>query len=73
MKIDFKDPTNERGIASVRSQITEAGDLRNFDNFLAQKENFDFENADDMAAARACCGGDHCCTIVIQLPDLKMS
>ncbi|MFA7687542.1 MAG: hypothetical protein WCY25_06740 [Moheibacter sp.] len=67
MKLDFRKPENQRQIESVRSQIKKAEDLRKFDEFIAKNDSFDFNNAANVAEARACCGGDQCCKIVIEL------
>jgi len=71
MKINLKSRENKEQISSIRSQINEAGDLRKFDEFLAKNDSFDFNDENDVTAARACCGGEECCTIVIQLPSFR--
>jgi len=71
MKINLKSRENKEQISNIRSQITEAGDLKKFDEFLAQNDSFDFNDENDVAAARGCCGGDRCCTITIELPSLR--
>lgn len=65
MKINLKEGANARQISSIRGQITDANDLKNFDQFLAEREVFDVGSLDDAAAARKCCGGDQCCEITI--------
>lgn len=71
MKINLKDRANQEQISSIRSQIKEAGDLKKFDEFLAKNDSFDFSDEKDLSAAKACCGGDECCQIVINLPSLR--
>jgi hypothetical protein len=65
MKINLKSSENKQQISSIRSQIDDAGDLKKFDEFLAKNDSFDFGDENDVAAARKCCSGDECCTIVI--------
>jgi len=73
MKINLKSRENKEQISSIRSQITEASDLRKFDQFLAENDSFDFNDENDVVAARACCGGDRCCTITIELPAMRFN
>ncbi|MBA3985115.1 MAG: hypothetical protein H0X63_00690 [Flavobacteriales bacterium] len=61
MKIDLKSSQNKNQLQNVRSQIQNSEDLRKFDTFLSENTSFDFENSEDVAAARKCCGGDNCC------------
>ncbi|MAX69688.1 MAG: hypothetical protein CMC76_01085 [Flavobacteriaceae bacterium] len=63
MKINFNE--NQKQVSSIRSQIKDASDLKKFDDFLAEHDSFDFNDANDVAAAKGCCGGDKCCTITI--------
>ncbi|WGD35641.1 hypothetical protein [Olleya sp. YS] len=71
MKINLNDKSNKSQISNVRSQIKDAGDLKKFDAFLAKHDSFDFNDDNDLKAAKACCGGDECCTIIISMPSLK--
>ena len=52
MIIDFKDSTNAKSITSARSQIKDAGNLKNFDAFLAKNDSFDFSNSDHIASVQ---------------------
>lgn len=61
MKVSFKDPQNQKQIASVRSQIKSSDDLRKFDDFLAKNDSFDFNDSTQVAAAKGCCAGENCC------------
>ncbi|MAX69689.1 MAG: hypothetical protein CMC76_01090 [Flavobacteriaceae bacterium] len=61
---------NQSSISSIRSQITKSDDLKKFDEFLAKNDSFDFNDESAVSAARACCGGDECCHIVINVPTL---
>ena len=61
MKFELKSAENTNNISRIRGQIKEAADLRKFDDFLEANNTFDFDDKDDATAARACCGGDHCC------------
>jgi hypothetical protein len=72
MKINLNSRENQEQISNVRSQIENADDLRKFDEFLANNDSFDFSDEKDVVAARACCGGDRCCTITIEVP-LRMN
>jgi len=71
MKFNLKSRENKQQISNIRNQITEAEDLRKFDQFLAENNSFDFNDENDVVAARKCCGGEECCTIVISLPSLR--
>jgi len=71
MKINLNSRENQTQISSIRSQIRGSGDLKKFDAFLAENDSFDFNDERDLTAARACCGGDECCHIVINIPSLR--
>jgi len=67
MKIDLKSNENRRKIENVRSMIKDQGDLRNFDEFLAKHDSFDFADPENQKAAGACCGGENCCQFDITI------
>lgn len=69
MKIDFN--KNNRQLDSVRSQIKKSEDLEKFDSFISKYDVFDTDNQEHMAEARKCCSGENCCSIVIQVPEIK--
>ena len=52
MKINFNE--NQKQVSSIRSQIKDASDLKKFDDFLAEHDSFDFNDANDVAAAKGC-------------------
>jgi hypothetical protein len=55
MKIDLTSSKSKQSITNVRSQITDAGDLRNFDQFLAKHDSIDTNVASDVEAAKGSC------------------
>ena len=59
MIIDFKSSANQKSIASARSQIKDAANLRKLDAFLAKYNNYDFSNTEQAKEAAVCC--EHCC------------
>jgi hypothetical protein len=72
MRIDFSSSATSRQVASARSQITSKDDLKKFDDFLARYSSFDFNDGEQVSAAKACCGGENCCqNITISVPTPK--
>ena len=55
MKIDLTSSKSRQSIANVRSQISDAGDLKKFDQFLAKHDSIDTNVASDVEAARGSC------------------
>jgi hypothetical protein len=52
MKIDLTNAANAKSISSVRSQITDRNNLKQFDDFLASHKSFDFDNSSDIDAVK---------------------
>ncbi|MGC4130608.1 MAG: hypothetical protein QM564_13880 [Bergeyella sp.] len=68
MKIDLTSSANQKQIASARSQIKESADLRKFDSFLAKYDVIDFNDSEQLSAAKGCCGGENCCQNITITP-----
>lgn len=61
MEINLKSTTNQKAVSTLRSQITNSSDLKNFDNFLSKHQVINFKDEVIAAEARVCCGGEQCC------------
>lgn len=60
MNIDLTTAASRKQITSVRSQITDATSLRNFDEFVSQNKTLDFNNDEHINALRSRKNDCHC-------------
>jgi len=52
MKIILNNKSSKRQITNVRSQITDKGDLKKFDEFISKHDVFDFNNDEHLNALK---------------------
>lgn len=52
MKVNLNSETVTEQVPTLRSQITGSSNLQKFDNFMAENDEFDFNNDDHLMALK---------------------